>query len=106
MTYTVKTRHQDTVKTRYQDPVDIAKKTLIAGWQDLITSGDMTAEEMAESLQDQLDGYKDMSLDDLTPTIANLMCWDYNDLTEDDLDEWRSLVSDAATEYLTDTIAY
>lgn len=91
-----------TTKTRHQDPVDIAKKTLIAGWQDLITSGDMTTEEMAESLHDQLDGYKDMSLDDLTPTIASLMCWDYNDLTEDDLDEWRSLVNDAAMEYLTD----
>lgn len=77
-----------------------AKEILTASWQTLIDNGDMTAEEMAESLQDQIDGYADMSLDELDPILADLMGMDIDDLTDEDLDTWRDLVNETAREWL------
>lgn len=77
-----------------------AKEILTASWQTLIDNGDMTAEEMAESLQDQIDGYADMSLDELDPILADLMGMNIDDLTDEDLDTWRDLVNETAREWL------
>lgn len=86
--------------TQTTNPRTQAKEILTANWQDLITSGDMTAEEMAESLQDQISGMLDLSADELTSGLADLMGWDIDDMTEDQLNEWQGIVDETAREWL------
>lgn len=73
---------------------------LMAGWDKLISDGDMTTKEMVESLIDQMSGYQDMSADELTDDLAELMGWNPSAITDDQLDAWRDLVNEAATRYM------
>ena len=79
-----------------------AKKTLMSAWDGLIASGDMTAEEMAESLRDQITGYADLSAEELTGEMADILGWDIDDITDEQLDAWCDIVDAAAKEWLAD----
>lgn len=77
-----------------------AKETLKANWNELIATGDMTAEEMAESLQNQISGWEDLSADELTPQMAEILGWDIEDITDEQTEEWREIVNETAKEWL------
>ena len=78
-----------------------AKKALMGIWDSVIANGSMAAEEMAESLQDQITGYMDLSANELTDEMADILNWDIEDITDEQLDMWRDIVNAAAKEWLT-----
>lgn len=84
--------------------IDIAKSKLIGSWESLITSGEMSKEEMIESLNEQIDmncqGW-DASLEELDyqPELIEIMEYD-EDLTDEQVDEWLHVVQYAARAFL------
>ena len=82
------------------DIKDRIKAELLAGWNGMVLGGLMTYDEMHESLLDQVLGYDDMSADELTDELAELMGWNPSAITDSQYEEWRILVCEAAREYL------
>lgn len=79
---------------------EMAKANLKANWAELVSSGDMDLEELVRSLEDQIDGYEDLSLDELTEEMAEILGWEFGDLTDEQVDEWEEIINEAAEEYL------
>lgn len=73
---------------------------LMAGWNGMVLGGMITYDELHDSLLDQVTGSIDMSADELTDDLAELMGWNPSAITEDQYKEWRQLVNLAATEYM------
>lgn len=81
---------------------EMAKEILKANWAELVSSGDMDIEDMVGSLEDQISGYEDLSLDELTEEMAETLGWEFADLTDEQVDEWKEIVEEAAKEWLTE----
>lgn len=83
--------------------IDRAIEMLLDRWHALVDNGDMSAEELEESLQEQVDmgcqGW-DSCEDDLEEDIAAVMAYDLDDMTEEQWDEWLEVVQTAAKMYL------
>lgn len=82
-----------------------AEKMLIANWNALVREGEFTREEMTDSLTDQInaDGQGwDMSLEELDsqPELMEIMGYDEDGLTDEQADEWLTVVQDAARKWL------
>lgn len=77
-----------------------AKEELTKRWNDLVRDGDMTHEEMVESLTEQVSGYYDLSMEDLDEELAAIMGWDITHLTEEQREEWTAIVNETAEEWL------
>lgn len=79
-----------------------AIEKLIANWERLVAEGDMEPEAMAESLRDQVSGYMDLSAEDLEgdPELAEMMGYNIDDMTDEQVDEWKEVVEEAAKRYL------
>lgn len=77
-----------------------AKEELTRRWDDLVRDGVMTHEEMVESLTDQVSGYCDMSGEDFDEEMADIMGWDITDLTDEQREEWHTIVNETAEEWL------
>lgn len=73
---------------------------LIADWDDIVSDGIITYDELHDGLLDQVTGSMDLSADELTDDLAELMGWDPSAITEDQYKEWRQLVNEAATRYI------
>lgn len=73
---------------------------LMAGWNGMVLGGLMTRDDLYDSLLGQLLGEIDMSMDELTVEMAELMGWDITNITVDQYKEWESLVNMAAREYM------
>lgn len=86
--------------TQRQREMAIAQMTQT--WADLVASGEWTAEDMAESLQDQLDGYTDMACEEMTEEMADLLGIDIEEFADSDeaQDEWTCIVNEACEAYL------
>lgn len=77
------------------------KSQLIADWTQMVAMGWLTEEELRESLQDQISGLHDMSLDEYDIAYAQIMGDGWSEkLTDEQCDIWRNVVNDAAIEYL------
>lgn len=79
---------------------EMAKANLKANWAELVSSRDMDLEELVGSLEDQINGYEDLSLDELTEEMAETLGWEFGDLTDEQVDEWKEIVNKSAEEYL------
>lgn len=79
---------------------EIIKAELKSRWAEVVASGDMTEEDMIASLQDQVDGYLDLSMDEIQEYDAERMGWEYGNMTDEQMDEWEKVVNEAAREYL------
>lgn len=81
---------------------------LISNWKDLVDTGAFTEEDMLSSLEMQVEhsgqGW-DMSLEDLEadPGMAEMMGYDIDNMTDEQVDEWREVVEEAAERYLAKT---
>ena len=76
------------------------KALMMAGWNGMVAGGLLTYDELTDSLLDQvLDAY-DMSTDELDEELAKMLGWDINNITMDQYEEWKSIVREAAREYL------
>lgn len=74
---------------------------LIADWTQLVAEGDFTKEELVVSLQDQISGLHDMSMDEYDVFYAQFMGAGWGEeLTDEQCDIWRDVVNDAARKYL------
>ena len=73
---------------------------LMAGWNGMVLGGLMTRDDLYDSLLAQILGEMDMSADELTVEMAELMGWDITDITMDQYKEWEHIVNMAATEYM------
>ena len=78
------------------------KAELMAGWNGLIAGGCLTYDEMTDCLLDQVTGSLDMSADELTDDLAEMMGWDPSAMTDDQWTTWRHIVDQAASEYLSE----
>ena len=79
---------------------EMAKARMREAWTELVACGEWSEDQMVDSLHDQIDGYCDMACEELTDEMAVLMGWDIDDLSDDQLDEWESIVNEACTEWL------
>lgn len=79
---------------------EMAKEQLKKTWAEVVADGSMTEEEMRESLADQIDGYTDLAMEELTEELADLMGYEFGNMTEEEEEEWEKLVNETATEYL------
>lgn len=81
---------------------------LISNWKDLVDTGAFTEEDLHNSLEMQVEhsgqGW-DMSLEDLEadPEMAEMMGYDIDNMTDEQVDEWQEIVKEAASRYLTKT---
>ena len=82
------------------DRIARVKAELMAGWNGMVAGGMLTYDELTDSLLDQILGDDDMSMDELTVDLAELMGWDINNITMDQYKEWERIVNEAAREYL------
>lgn len=77
---------------------------LVMQWEDIVSSGDMSASDMIESLDVQVNGGCqgwDCSDEELTDVYAGMLGYDYPDnMTDREYDEWQDIVIDAANIYL------
>ena len=69
-------------------------------WDELVEAGCITWDEMHDSLFDQVTGGEDMSADELDESVAVILNWDINNLTESQRREWRGIVDMAAREWI------
>lgn len=81
-----------------------AIEKLIQNWKQLVENGDFDAEEMRQSLEEQVNGGCqgwDASLEELEtdPELAEIMGYG-EELTEEQEDEWLEIVTEAAKRYL------
>lgn len=82
-----------------------AIERLIADWSELVASGEIDAEELRNSLTEQAEcncqGW-DSSMEDLEgdPELANIMGYNIDDMTDEQVDEWTQIVTEAARRYL------
>lgn len=76
------------------------KAMLMAGWNGLVMGGLITYNQLADSLLDQITGGEDMSADELTDDLAELMGWNPSAITDSQYKVWRDLVNETAREYL------
>ena len=85
-----------------------AIKALIANWKELVKNGEFSAKEMRESLMEQINadcqGW-DSSEEDLTEEIARILGYDIEDMTDEQLDEWEGIVSEAAKRYVDNAVS-
>ena len=79
---------------------ELVKVRLMAGWNGMVLGGLMTKDELYDSLLAQILGEVDMSSDELTVEMAELMGWDITNITMDQFKEWEGIVNMAATEYM------
>lgn len=79
---------------------EVIKAELKQRWAELVADGNMTEEELRQSLQDQVDGYLDLSMDEIQEQDTERMGWEYGDMTDEQMDEWTEIVNEAAREYL------
>lgn len=79
---------------------ELVKARLMAGWNGMVLGGLITKDELYDSLLAQILGEMDMSADELTVEMAELMGWDITNITMDQYKEWEDLVNMAATEYM------
>ena len=74
---------------------------LIADWDEMIAMEWMAKEELIVSLQDQISGLHDMSLDEYDVFYAQFMGAGWDEvLTDEQCDIWRNVFNDAARKYL------
>ena len=76
------------------------KAILMAGWNGLIMGGCITYDELTDSLLGQITGGEDMSADELTDDLAELMGWNPSAITESQYKVWMDIVDEAAREYM------
>lgn len=82
-----------------------AIERLISNWKQLVNNGDFSYEEMRESLTVQVErscqGW-DSSLEELDsdPELYEMMGYDEDELTDEQMDEWTEVVCRAAQKYL------
>lgn len=82
---------------------EVAIDMMMTAWDGAIADGSWDEEEMAESLQDQLDGYADMAGEEMTDEMAGLMGYDLDEgLTEDQWQAWTGIVEQACRQWLAD----
>lgn len=75
---------------------------LIYNWNRLVAEGDMTKDAMVESLEDQISGYMDFSMEDLDgdPELQEITGYDVGNMTDEQADEWAKIVNEAAQRYI------
>ena len=76
------------------------KAELQQRWSQLVAEGNMTEEELRQSLKDQVSGYLDLSMDEITEEDTERMNWEYGEMSDEQMDEWTEMVNEAAREYL------
>lgn len=69
-------------------------------WDEQVSAGLMTRDEMYDSLYAQISGELDLSPDELTDDRIRLMGWNPSDITNNQYEEWANIVNMAAVEYL------
>lgn len=77
-----------------------AKEILRRNWREVVKDGNLTEEELRNSLEDQISGYLDLSMDELTEEECEAMGWEYGNMTDEQMDEWTEIVNETAKEYL------
>ena len=82
----------------------MAIKRLIQNWRQLVKNGDFDAEEMRQSLEEQINGGCqgwDASLEELEidPELAKIMGYG-EELTDEQVEQWCGIVVEAAQKYL------
>ena len=82
--------------------IDRIKSELMAGWNGMVAGGIITYDELTDSLLDQVTGSMDISADELTDEMAELMGWNPSDITDNQWTIWRRIVDLAASEYLSE----
>lgn len=70
-------------------------------WEEQVSNGYMTRDELYDSLHAQESGEFDLSPDELDEPIARLMGWDISSMTDSQWGTWRNIVNMAAYEYIT-----
>ena len=74
---------------------------LIADWDEIVAMEWVAKEELIASLQDQISGLHDMSLDRYDVFYAQFMGAGWDEvLTDEQRDIWRNVFNDAARKYL------
>lgn len=73
---------------------------LMVSWNEQVSDGLMSCEDMEKSLRMQISGELDLSGDELTNEWAKSMGWDLDDMTDDQWDAWKDLVNETARRYL------
>lgn len=78
---------------------------LVGRWKRVVFFGDFDKEEMRKSLEEQVYGGCqgwDSSLDglEINPDLAEDMGYDVENMTDEQLAEWRDIVIEAAKKYL------
>ena len=76
------------------------KAELQQRWSQLVAEENMTEEELRQSLEDQVSGYLDLSMDEITEEDAERMNWEYGEMSDEQMNEWTEMVNEAAREYL------
>lgn len=81
-----------------------AIQRLVNNWNELVECGDFDADEMIESLTEQIDGACqgwDSSLEELDsdPELKDIMGYD-EELTDEQANEWLDIVTEAARKYI------
>lgn len=82
------------------DNIRLVMDKLIEGWDSILVDGCMTRYELYDSLHAQADGSMDMSADELTDDLAELMGWNPSDITIDQYRIWQGIVDQAADEFI------
>lgn len=82
-----------------------AIQRLLENWRSLVDNGDFSAEEMIESLTEQVEHTSqgwDCSTEDLEedPELAEMLGYDIDSMTDDQWNEWQEIVTEAAKIYL------
>lgn len=77
---------------------------LIAGWNGQVMGGLIPYEDMVVSLQEQIGGVSDLSADELTDDIMEILGWNPDEIGASQWDEWEDIVNMAAREWLGDRI--
>lgn len=81
-----------------------AIQRLLENWRSLVKNGEFDAEEMIESLTEQVEHASqgwDASLEEFEsdPELYDIMGYN-EDLTDEQVDEWQKIVEEAARMYL------
>lgn len=69
-------------------------------WEERVTNGYLTRDDLHDMLLDQVTGSMDISDDELDAPIARLLGWDMYNLTKVQAVIWKYLVDEAAIEWM------
>ena len=82
---------------------EMAIAILVERWAELVESGEFTQEEMVKSLNEQIDANSqgwDASAEELDEELIEVMGYDEDEITDEQLEDWLAVVQEAARRYL------